>query len=112
LITGILGRTADDGWVCDSLPAWDTATGRERGRFFSDLAKADPQGIWPYQLEYSPGRRFAALVHADGLAIADLVAGKEWPTALKWDNVRQGPRQFSRLYGLMQMPISRRPIHP
>ena len=108
LMTGTLGQTADDGWVCDSLRSWDTVTGGERGRFFGDLAKADPQAILAFQPEYSPGRRFCALVHSRGLAVADLVAGKEWPTALSWDNARQGPRQFSPLYRLLQVPINTR----
>jgi WD40 repeat protein len=108
LMTGILGQTYEDGWMCDSLRSWDTATGRERGRFFAGFAKADPPALVPYELQYSPGRRFCALVHANGLALADLVANKEWPAALTWDNARQGPRQFSPLYRLLQLPIGTR----
>jgi hypothetical protein len=69
LMTGVLGQTRRCG-ACDSLRAWDTVTGRERGRFFHGLVKPDKVGIAENELQYSPGRRYCALVHPRGLAVS------------------------------------------
>jgi hypothetical protein len=84
-----------DGAIGDSLPfkSWDTIRGTERGEFFHGLIWAegirghddlDATGFATQQLTYSPDRRYCALVHREGLALADLQTGQEWPRAIEW----------------------------
>jgi len=88
-----------DNFVCASLKTWDTAQGKPRGEFFRGLVGADSVTMWGfpvkvpsdpdargfnlYDLKYSPDRRYCALLHGDGLALADLHSGREHRLALK-----------------------------
>jgi hypothetical protein len=79
---------------CGSIKSWDTRSGELRGEFFHGL-----NGVWPgrtreedhecergfymNQVSFSPERRFCALLHRGGMAVADLRTGREWPLALE-----------------------------
>ena len=64
-----------------SLKTWDTFTGQERGEYFGGLVGGNPGD---FELNSSADRRFCALIHPRGLAIADLHTSKEWPSAITW----------------------------
>jgi WD40 repeat protein len=78
------------GW--GPLTSWDTMRGTERGVFFRGLIGAhgirgrddlDERDYRMDDLVFSPDRRYCALVHRDGLALADLQAGREWPRVVE-----------------------------
>lgn len=114
LTTGTLQRNEDGEDVCVSLKAWDTFTGQECGEYFRGLTLSldNPAGIRWFQsdpgfamedLVYSSDRRYCALLHANGLAIADLQSGRGWPNAVVTEKAGRGAKKD----GVEAVPVCR-----
>jgi hypothetical protein len=112
---------ADDLRFSVSLKAWDTLTGQERGEFFRGLIGSraggfvgdgmraldfiDEGGFSTGSLLFSPDRRYCALTHQGGLALADLHSGQEWPAVVKTKIIEYlGPESIA-VYRLLQQLI-------
>jgi hypothetical protein len=129
LTTGARLNADNGNELCISLKTWDTFAGQERGEFFRDLVGSrevfmfggpiggrefpdpDDQGFSMDQLVYSQDRRFCALLHRKGLALAELQSGREWPVAVKSRIVSHlGPETIA-IYRLLQRPIDTKGLH-
>jgi WD40 repeat protein len=129
LTTGTRLNTDNGNELCISLKTWDTFAGQERGEFFRDLVGSrevsmtgvpigrrefpdpDVQGFSTDQLVYSQDRRFCALLHRGGLALADLKSGREWRVAVKSRVVSHLSPETAALYRLLQRPIDTKGLH-
>ena len=118
---------ADDLRFSVSLKAWDTLTGQERGEFFRGLIGSragglagegmraldfvDAGGFSTGSLLFSPDRRYCALTHQGGLALADLHSGQEWPAVIKTKIIEHlGPESIA-VYRLLKQPIDTKGLH-
>jgi hypothetical protein len=111
--------------ICTSLKTWDTFSRKERSEFFCNLVGyvtsgsiggrefPDPgaQGFSMDQVVYSEDRRFCALLHRGGLALADLQSGREWPMAVKSRIVHHLDPGTAAIYQLLQCPIETKGLH-
>ncbi|HZZ78814.1 MAG TPA: hypothetical protein VFE62_09870 [Gemmataceae bacterium] len=105
-----------------SLDTWDASSGTKRDEFFRGLIGIDilPQygvvlgaigapdqyGFSIDCLRYSADRRFCALTHRKGLAIADLATGQEWPMAFELPIVLEPDADSTRLHRIMSQLIA------
>ncbi len=100
------------------LKSWDTRTGAERGVFFQGLNSAfelrgrddlDERDYRIDQLAYSTDRRYCALVHRGGLALADLHSGREWPQVVASTIGDYDCPESVAVYRLLRREISSKP---
>ncbi len=121
LVTGTMVRDATGEGACVSLKTWDAFDGAPRGEFFRGLVGAgeisdaggvlglpsdpDERGFRMPYLKYSRDRRYCAMLHREGLALADFQQGREWPTVIKLKVVEFAGRESAHLYRLLQQTI-------
>jgi len=105
-----------------SIRTIDAKTGIEQGEFFRGLVGTDTVsliggpvgligdpdevGFSHSQMQYSKDRRYCALIHRQGLALADMSEGREWPTAIPLpvavEADAEAARNFRRLRKVMR----------
>jgi WD40 repeat protein len=62
-------------------------------------------------LRYSPDGRFCALLRRNGLALADLHAGREWPLAVKSGFAEYVVPETVAVYRILQQPLETKILH-
>jgi hypothetical protein len=106
-----------------SICTLDANTGAERGEFFRGLVGTDAVsininggpigligdpdevGFSQNQMQYSSDRRFCVLLHRQGLALADLKQGHEWPTAIPVPVAVASDAGAARIFRRLKQPI-------